>query len=164
MGALVAPSVGLALSYQCPGSGWHSSNQVCAHSPPTRALRRGRVAALLSFLELFGYGELETRPSVVCRIWELTVCVGGGRCKSLFRVGCVFFPFHIYSIINKLEHLEFSKFSTPYSSAPGMLSHMQGKGRTIGVKYKKRTFLVGRCFLGCGCCCNRQNFICKCGL
>lgn len=72
--------------------------------------------------------------------------------KGQFTVqGCIFLLFCVFLIINKREHLESSKFNMSSSSAPEMLSCTWGKYRTIGGKYKKRTFLLGVCFLGCGC-------------
>ena len=47
--------------------------------------------------------------------------------------------------------MESSKFNMSSSSAPEMLSYTRGRYRIIGGKYKKRAFLLGMCFLGCGC-------------
>lgn len=55
-------------------------------APPKGPTPEGRAAALLSFLELLTHGGLETVICCLRRAWKLTVCVGRGRCNSLFRV------------------------------------------------------------------------------
>lgn len=76
--------------------------------------------------------------------------------------GFIFLPFHIFLIINKLEHLESSKFNTSSSTAPEILSCIQvNEEQLVQSTRKGLSYLAGVVlfFFGVDVGCGRQAFL-----